>query len=150
MLIVFSGCGGGSDGVWVTGKLLKGGAPYVAPTGQLVSVTFVGLEIHDAAGKSLPSGESYWAEVDQSASTFSVPGPERRGIPLGKYRVAVTQKMTREAFNAANPNPKKGVDRETDMLGDKFGAATSPIIREVKGSVDLTIDLDRPTESPAP
>jgi hypothetical protein len=45
-------------------------------------------------------------------------------IPPGKYRIAVTQKGTREAFDAANPQTNKGakrVDSETDTLGDQFG-----------------------------
>jgi hypothetical protein len=145
-LFALSGCGERDNSNWVTGKLLKGGAKYVPPKGQLVSVTFIGLEIQDSSGKKIQGGEPFSAEVDQENGTFSVPGRDRRGIPPGKYRVAVTQKMTREAFAAANPRPKRGVDRETDMLADKFGLGTSPIIREVNRAQELTIDLDRPSE----
>jgi hypothetical protein len=151
-LIASAGCGGSGKTVWVTGKLLKGGAKYVVPKEQSVNVTLVGLEVQDDSGKSVESGEPFWAEVDQENATFSVPGPEGRGIPRGKYRVAVTQKMLREAFDAAHPQPKKGdrksasqsVNRETDFLGNKFGLGTSPIIREIKGSSELVIDLDKP------
>jgi len=149
-VLASAGCGESSNGVWVTGKVLKGGAPYVPPQGQVVYVTFVGLEIQDGSGKTIPSGEPFQAEVDQANATFSVPGAAGRGIPPGKYRVAVTQKMTREAFDAANPRrPKKGVDRETDMLAHRFGLETSPIIREIKSSCNLTIDLEKPLETVA-
>jgi hypothetical protein len=145
------GCGGRGNTVWVTGKLLKGGAQYVPPKDQVVYVTFVALEVKDESGKTVQSGEAYAANLDQAKGTFSVPGPEGRGIPPGKYRIAVTQKMEREAFNAAKPpsKTKKRVDRETDTLADRFGLGTSPIVREVNTSQELTIDLDRPTESPS-
>jgi hypothetical protein len=149
-LLLLWGCGS-DNSVWVTGKLVKGGAKYDPPAGQVVYVTFVGLETKDASGKSLPGGDQYMAELDQATGTFSVPGRERRGIPPGKYRIAVTQKMTRETFDALNPQSKKGakrVDRETDTLGDQFGLDKSPIVREVLASSNLTIDLDQPTDNP--
>jgi hypothetical protein len=149
LLFSCPGCGSGNN-IWVTGKLLKGGTQYSPPKDQLVSVTFVALEVQDESGKTVKSGEPYLAELDQSSGTFSVPGPERQGIPPGKYRVAVTQRLTREAFGALKQRPKKGVDRETDTLENKFGVTTSPIIVEVKKSEEVTIDLDRPTGSSSP
>ena len=144
------GCGSGNT-VWVTGKLVKGGATYTPPTGQLVDLTFVGLEIQDASGKTIKDNEPFQADLDQTTGKFSVPGKDGRGIPPGKYRVAVTQRMTRETFEATVPKPKKGaarntVNRETDMLGDKFSVENSPIVREVRASQDLTVDLDNPTQ----
>ena len=53
-------------------------------------------------------------------------------IRPGKYRIAVTQKPTRNAFDMVNPQTKKGakrVDRETDKLGDQFGLKEPPIVR---------------------
>jgi hypothetical protein len=149
-LLASPGCGGQGNTIWVTGKLLKGGAQYVPPTDQLVYVTFVALEVQDESGKTIQSGDAYQADLDQAKGTFSVPGSQGSGIPPGKYRVAVTQKRKREAFDAIKQGTKKRVDRETDMLADRFGIGTSPIIREVKTSQEVTIDLDRPSESPSP
>jgi hypothetical protein len=143
-LATISGCGGSGNNVWVTGKLLKGGAKYVPPQGQFVNVTFVGLEIQDDSGKVVQSAEPFQADLDQENGTFSVPGTEGRGIPPGRYRVAVTQKMSRETFDAAKPKLKKGVNRETDTLGNQFGLGSSPIIREVKTGGEFLIDLDKP------
>jgi hypothetical protein len=146
-LVACAGCGDAGNNVWVKGKLLKGGTAYVPPKDQVVTVTFVGLEIQDNSGKPIQAAEPFQAEVDQESGIFSVPGTEGRGIPPGKYRVAVTQKLMREAYNAANPKkPKRGVNRETDLLANRFGLDTSPIIREVKSSGDWTIDLDHPAE----
>ncbi len=143
--IVSSGCGNGNK-AWVTGKLLKGGSKYVPPKDQLVNVTLVCLELHDASGNKVASSEPYWAEVDQANGTFAVPGNEGQGIPFGKYRVAITQKMTREAFNTASQRSKKTLDRETDMLSNRFGLGNSPIVRDVTSSCELAIDLDKPAD----
>jgi hypothetical protein len=147
-LAVSPGCGGSRNTVWVTGKLLKAGAKYVPPEGQLVSVTFVGIEIEDSSGKMVQSSEPFLANYDQSNGTFTVPGNDGRGIPPGRYRVAVTQRLTREAFDAKKPTLKKGPglpDRETDQLKNRFGIESSPIVRDVKTSGEIVVDLDQPT-----
>jgi hypothetical protein len=147
------GCGGG-NGVWITGKLLKGGTQYAPPKDQLVTITFVAVETQDPSGKKLQGGDPYQADYDPESGTFSVPGPDRRGIPPGKYRVAVTQRLIREAFDAAQKNQKtkakKRADRDTDTLGNRFGISNSPISVEVSRSEDVTIDLDQSTGSPKP
>jgi hypothetical protein len=148
LLVAPLGCGRSGNNVWVTGKVLKGGSKYTPPTGQLVYVTFVALEVKDESGKAIMGGEPFTADVDQANATFSVPGRDGYGIPPGKYRIAVTQKMTRETFDATKPQPKKGwkgVDRETDTLANRFSLESSPIVREVKTGEELVIDLDKPT-----
>ena len=148
-LIFLAGCGGPSNHLWVKGRLLKGGAKYAPPEGHVVSVTFIGMGIEDPTGQVIKSPEPFDANYNDEDGSFTVPGREGHGIPPGKYRIAVTQKMLREAFEAAKPKAKPGqkpITRETDFLEDRFGPATSPIIREIKGSADLVIDLDRPTE----
>jgi len=150
LLVALSGCGGSGNTIRVTGKLLKGGAKYDPPPDQAVTVTFIALEVQDKDGKTVKTADPFLAEYEPEGGTFAVKSPEGGGIPPGKYRIAVTQKMKREALNAANPNPKskkKGPDRETDMLKDRFGADTSPILRDIPQSTDLVIDLDKPTES---
>jgi hypothetical protein len=147
-LAVSPGCGGSRNTVWVTGKLLKAGAKYVPPEGQLVTVAFVGMEIEDSSGKMVQSSEAFLAAYDQASASFSVPGNDGRGIPPGRYRVAVVQRLTRETFDAKKSTLKKGPgrpDRETDQLKNRFGMETSPIIREVKKSGEIIVDLDQPT-----
>jgi hypothetical protein len=148
LLVAPLGCGGSGNNVWVTGKLFKGGARYDVPKDQAVTVTFVALEVQDASGKTVQASEPYLAELDPNSGTFTVPGLEQRGIPPGKYRVAVTQKLKRESFDAVKKQSKnKALTRETDMLGNRFGLETSPILREIPKSTDLVIDLDKPSES---
>ena len=150
-LIAAAGCGGSGPTVTVTGTLLKGGASYVPQDDHLVSVTFVALEIQDGSGKPIPSKELFSATVEQASGKFSVPGSQGLGIPPGKYRVAVTEKMKRESYNALKTPPnQKRIDRETDMLGKRFSSQNSPIIHEIKASCDLAIDLDTPADKPPP
>jgi hypothetical protein len=146
--LALPGCGP-SGTVQVTGKLLKAGAPYTPPEGQTLGVTFYAMEVKDTSGQTAANSEPYAANVNPAEGTFVVPGPEGRGVPPGKYRVSVIQKMTREALEKANASVtgKKPVDRDTDFLKDKFGPANSPIVRELTSSCDLAIDLDKPGET---
>lgn len=147
------GCGG-SGTVWVTGKVVKGGGTYAPPTGQTVTVTFLSMGGTDPAGTALQAGDPYQAEYDPASGTFKVPGPDGHGIPPGKYRIAVTQKLERAAFDAEKAKLKDRVkkaqfSRDADTLENRFGLSTSPIIVEVKGSEEVTVDLDTAPTSPA-
>ncbi len=145
-VVGLAGCGGsGGRVVWVTGQLLKGGSKYSPPSGQLVTMTFVAIETENAEGKVVPDTEPYLADYDPTAGTFKVPGKDGSGIPPGKYRIAISSKINREALNSSKAS-QKPADREKDYLGDKFGPTTSPIVREIKASTDLPIDMDKPTE----
>jgi hypothetical protein len=144
--LALAGCGGGE--VKVSGKLLKGGVKYAPPEGHRITITLVAIEAKDAAGRSIVD-EPFQAMLGEDGESFTVPGREGRGIPPGKYRFAVTQRMTREAFEAAKPEAPPGkppITRESDFLENKFGEKTSPIVREINGSGSLVIDLDKPTE----
>jgi hypothetical protein len=149
-LLASPGCGGSGDAIWVTGKLLKGGTRYVAPEDQTVNVTFVSIETRDGSGKTIPGGEPYLADFDEANATFTVPGPDGRGIPAGKYRVSVVQKIKRVALEKLKVEKKLRIDRETDMLKNAFGPDRSPIVRELTASCDLAIDLDRPGDPTPP
>jgi hypothetical protein len=54
----------------------------------------------------------------------------------------------RNAAGRANANTKKKPIRDDDMLRGQFGLDRSPITALVSRPEDLTIDLERPTESP--
>ena len=141
--LAHSGCAP-SDTLRVTGRLLKRGAPYTAPEGQRLGVTFYVIEATGESGKGVAAGEPFAAQFNPADSTFDVPGPEGRGIPPGKYRVAIAQRLSRDALRKATSPRGAVVDRERDYLGDRFGPVSSPIVRELKSSCDLAIDLDRP------
>src|SRR5947209_7022950 len=116
--LAVSGCGS-SHTVQVTGKLLKGGARYTAPDWQRLGLTLLAMEVKDGSGKTVAANEPYAAEVDPTDGTFRVPGPEGRGVPPGKYRVSITQRLNTAMVDAKLRTTRRGAlpfDRETDYL----------------------------------
>jgi hypothetical protein len=146
--IAIAGCGS-SNAIWVQGKLTKGGAKYEVPADQTLNMTFYSTEPYKDGERTIPVGEGYMAVYKSEDGTFSVAGPEGLGIPPGKYRVSLTQELTREAVDKKNANLKKNqqmFDRDTDMLKGQYGQ-NSPLVREIKDSTELVIDLDKPSAS---
>jgi len=148
--LTFAGCGSSSD-IGITGTLLKGGAKYTPPAGRQVGITFYNVEGQDQDRTAPPSGEPYVAEYSPTDATFTVPGREGNGIPRGKYRIAISRKLTRETFDLMKKTekPKRGqvpITRETDELAASYGPTSSPIVRDLKLSKNVTIDMDKPTE----
>ena len=146
LALAIAGCGS-SQGTWVQGKLTKGGAKYVVPADQRLNMTFYSMEPFNDGSRTIPAGQAYMAVFKSEDGTFTVTGPDGQGIPPGKYRVSVTQELTRDAIDKINENVQRNqklFDRDTDMLKGQFGAK-SPIVLEIKDSTEVTIDLDKPT-----
>ena len=150
--LAISGCGS-SQAIWVQGKLTKGGAQYAVPADQTLNITLYSMEPFKDGERTIPAGQAYMAVFKSEDGTFTVSGPDGLGIPPGKYRVSLLQKLRREAVDKKNeklrPNQKL-FDRDTDMLANRYGISTSPIVVEVNKSEYVEIDLDRPTGSKTP
>ncbi len=147
VLLGVAGCGS-SNAVWVTCEITKDGKPYVAPSGQVLQVTFYAVPQDAAPGGRAMPGEPYPAAF-AATGRYEVPGPDGRGIPPGKYRVAVIQKPK---DRSAAPKPKskaQAPDRDHDFLEDKFSPVTSPIILSVERSAHMVVALDRPATAVA-
>jgi hypothetical protein len=116
-----TGCG---DGMLRTnGRLLKGGQPFIPQEGEFIEITFVPI-LPD--GK--PPADFYFAEVDQASGTFRPFGKNGKGMPPGKYRVAVEL-----------------MKKKKDQLRGKFDAEKSPFVFDVDSKTsEMVIDLDNP------
>jgi len=148
LCLFLAGCGP-SDAVWVTLDLQKGGKPYVAPENQSVQVTFYGIERKIPVPGESFGHEPFMARIKGEA-TYEVPGPDRYGIPAGKYRIAIICKPkagTLKPGEAKGRKVPKAPDRDQDFLRNQFGPESSPIIRTVDRSCHLTINMDEPSES---
>jgi hypothetical protein len=119
--ILMTGCG--RDGLLRTkGQLLKGDQPFVPPEGEFIEITFVPIP---PDGK--PATDYYYADVDQATGTFWPAGKTRKGMPPGKYRVAVEL-----------------MKKKKDQFGGKFDAVNSPFVFDVDSQTkEIVIDLDK-------
>ena len=146
LALAIPGCGS-SQGIWVHGKLTKGGVKYEVPGDQKLHMTFFSMEPFKDGERTIPAGQPYMAIFKSEDGTFTVEGPDGQGVPPGNYRVTVTQQLTREAVDKKNAKVgprQKLFERDTDMLNGKYDG-TSPIMCEIKDSTELVIDLDKPT-----
>ena len=88
------GCGQRNGKVNITGKIIKGGAPFAVPDEEYVRVTF--FPVTDDGG---PPKNTYAASYNGKDGTFRAIGGDGQGIPPGKYRVAIEhEKKGGDAF----------------------------------------------------
>jgi hypothetical protein len=119
--VLTAGCGDGR--LQTQGRLVKDGQPLIPKDGEAVRVTFVPI-LPD--GK--PPRDHYHAVFNPADGTFQSAGKDRKGMPPGKYRVAVEYKKNRQ-----------------DVFAGKFDENKSPFVFDVDvGTKEIVIDLDQP------
>jgi hypothetical protein len=112
-----TGCGGGSNISSISGKIVKDGQPFKLSEKGVFTITF------------LPDGGGNGFGPDwKPDGTFVLYGPERKGVPPGKYKVAV------EAYDPY-PGP--------DLLKGEFKQAKTPIVKELSGNTPIEIDVSK-------
>lgn len=119
-----SNSGSGPAPVTVKGRVTKGGKVLEVPA-QVGRVQVTFYEVKADGGMTDPNE----AIVDASTGSFTVPGSGGKGIPKGKYKVAVHQWTNFPTV---------------DALKNKYSRDNTKIIREVTGDQDIEIDLDKP------
>jgi hypothetical protein len=70
------------------------------------------------------------ATYNKADGTFEVNGTQGKGIPVGKYRVAI---------NLMPTAPSEAMD----ALNKRFSVASSPVVLEINSDEPLTIELDK-------
>ena len=125
MAMVATGCGKSDGKLRARGRLLKGGEEYIPGEDEYIQITFVPIP---EDGK--PAMDYYWAEVDQDTGTFAASGKDLKGLPPGKYRIAVELKKNKK-----------------DLLGGKYDPEKSPFVFDIEpDSEEIIIDLDEPPQ----
>jgi hypothetical protein len=116
-----SGCGG--DGrLNVKGRVLKNGAALKLPETDFVRVTFFPVTTNGR-----PPLNTYIAAYDGEDGTFEAVGPDGRGVPPGKYRIAIEHNRKRK-----------------DLLKGSYDGDRSPFVFDVDASTkELVLDLDK-------
>ena len=117
--LLIGGCGG-SGKLQTRGRILKNGAPYLPPEGDIVRVMFVPIP----EGKEKVT-DFHMANFDPEDGTFQAAGKDLKGVPPGKYRIAIEQ-----------------LHRRADIFKGAFDAERSPFVQEVNSSTgEIVIDL---------
>jgi len=125
--LIVSGCGGVDRKLKAKGKVVKGGVPFTVPEEEYVRVTFYPIPEDGGRAKN-----SYVAAYDRTDGNFTVVGPDGKGLPPGKYRVAVEHERKRK-----------------DLFDGAYDAERSPFVVEVNsGSKEFVIDLATPGGAP--
>jgi hypothetical protein len=120
--IALCGCSSGDRKLKAKGQIVKGGVPFTVPADEYVRVTFYPMPADGS-----PPRNSYVAEYDKNDGRFTVVGPDRLGLPPGKYRVAVEHERKRK-----------------DLFDGAFDADRSPFVVDVSSSnKEFVIDLDK-------
>jgi hypothetical protein len=89
-VLVLSGCSG--DGkLQPRGKILKGGSPFTVPEEEYVRITF-----HPIPADGSRARHVYAAVYNHGDATFKVVGADGKGLPPGKYRVAIEHERNRK------------------------------------------------------
>ena len=119
--VLFAGCGDGRMNT--RGRIVKAGAPFVVPEDDFVRVTFVPVLENGQNPKTC-----YIAEYNNQEGTFKALGPNLRGIPKGKYRIAVAHER-----------------RRRDLFQGAYDVEKSPFVFDIdSGTPEVVLDLDNP------
>jgi hypothetical protein len=122
LIALFVGGCGGDGRVNARGRIVKNGQPFQLGEGEGLRIVFYPPE---AAGATY---ESYVAVFDKADGSFRVTGKDGKGLPPGKYRVALEH-----------------LKQKKDLFKGFYSGKQTPIIREVTDSYhEIVIDLDKP------
>jgi hypothetical protein len=113
--LLLCGCGGGTKGVTVEGRLLKDGQPYTKIKGELVGVGFKGAD------------KSFGAILYDDARFVAT------DVPPGKYKVTVT--ITSESNDPTELAKFAAKKKQFDAMNEKLDY-------EVTSSSGQKIDVD--------
>jgi len=119
VLLLVIGCG--PSKLSVTGKVTQGGAPMKLSDKGVFIIQFIsedkGGQVHSASTKT--------------DGTFTVSGQDGKGIPSGKYKVAV---------EAIDPYTSGGGQ---DKLGGKYKAGATTLTADVVKGKEVVIDVGK-------
>jgi hypothetical protein len=129
------GCSTGPSRLVVKGKLTNGGKTILPERRGGLTVVFTP---EPGTGTTYPAG---YSAADDS---YDVIGPDRRGIPAGKYKVTLS--MMPPTTTADGKDLPAGtlhsLQQQADQFNNKYSGTNSPIIVDVNKS-ELDIDLSQ-------
>ncbi len=138
--LVAAGCGGGVKRVTVTGKIVDGGAPLNL-TGRDYQEGAASVEVRfypadEALSNlvaSLPISLSTTAKLD---GTFVIDGGDGKGIPVGKYKVVLTNRNSM----VDRTKPQAG-GAQGDAWGGRFSQEKTPFTFDIQDAQEVVLDV---------
>jgi len=118
LLLLLALAGGCTSRAKVNGKIVKGGQPLTVSEKGVIVLSFVAAEGED---------KTIYNATTKPDGTFTILGPEGKGIPSGKYKVNLT---------AMDPYPTN------DVLGGKYAPNKSTLVVDI-GKGELVIDVSK-------
>lgn len=125
-LALISGCNAGGRKVSLTGKIIENGQPVKFPYGEShATIYFYPL---DEQGK-IPEGSRGYSTSPDTEGSFVMDGDMGDGIPLGKYRITLS-------------NPTTSQQGQRDPWQGKYDVKNTPFELQVDGSFkSITLDV---------
>jgi len=115
------GCGSGK--LRTKGHVVKDGTTFIPESGTYLEVTLLPV-----VGPGEKAKNWYYCEVDEETGVFRAAGPDKRGVPPGKYKVVIELKKNKK-----------------DLFKGKYDTVNSPYVVDLDGNTDeIVIDLDHP------
>lgn len=148
--VLLVGCGGGVKRVVVTGKVVDGGKP-LALTGPEYQEGAAAVEV--AFYPDDPALTEILAKTPVSLSarvkpdgTFALGGGDGKGIPVGKYKVTLTNR------NPGAYRPERtGGGGQGDAWGGKFSLDKTPFAYDIQSEQEIVLDVAKGGDAaPAP
>lgn len=125
MLLFLSACSSGEKHIKAKGNLHYNNQPYVVKHNGSLTVKFIPVLEADQ------HFDAYLADINRTDGSFVVTGRSGKGIPAGKYRIAVEQRVM-------------DTPREVQEMNEHFSPANSKILREIIDETPIIIDLSKP------
>lgn len=135
-----AGCGGSVKRVIVTGKIVDGGAPLDL-TGKDYQEGAASVEVRfcpadealTALVASMPISLSANAKPD---GTFVIDGGDGKGIPVGKYKVALAHRNM-----MVNRNRPPSGSGQGDVWGGRFFVEKTPFTFDIQDDQEVVLDI---------
>jgi hypothetical protein len=128
LLVLAVGCSSGPKLVKVKGKLMNGAQPLKTSEKSVFTMIFTPVDVTDKP-------PSYMADPPDKDTGEFIVGDRGKGIPAGKYRISITEKLQGQA------KLPKDIERRNAM----FDGEKSKIVRELKNDEEtVIIDVTKP------
>jgi len=135
LLVAAAGCDSGPKKVLLKGKLTNSGKSVLPDRRGGVTVVFA---------PEPGTGTTYPTPLNTADDTYQIPGPDQRGIPVGKYKVSLSMMVPTTTADGKDlpPATVQSWQQLSDQFNNRYSGTNTPIVVDVTGP-NLDIDLSK-------